>query len=70
MNMFGRLLERYCHIEVGTISRWYRHIDGRPGIRNQALNTVKRHCSAYGIIGALMFDEMSIRKQVELYTVW
>lgn len=57
----------FCLPHVKTISNWYRSIDGNPGISAEALNSIKQRVNNtnYKLIGALVFDEMSIRQHVE-----
>lgn len=52
-----------------TISKWYRSIDGEVGILTEALNTIKLHTQSvsYRLIGALYFDEMTIRQHIDYY---
>lgn len=57
----------FCLPHVKTISNWYKSIDGNPGISSEALNSVKQRVNNvdYKLLGALIFDEMNIRQQVE-----
>nr|CAH7764019.1 unnamed protein product [Callosobruchus chinensis] len=50
-----------------TISKWYRNIDGSSGWCEEALNAlkIKAQDGVSKILCNLVFDEMSIRKQVE-----
>ncbi|KAG8174446.1 hypothetical protein JTE90_027101 [Oedothorax gibbosus] len=50
-----------------TLSRWYQHIDGAPGITREALNVLelKIKSSEHPLYFSLIMDEMSIRQQVE-----
>ncbi|VEN56482.1 unnamed protein product [Callosobruchus maculatus] len=51
-----------------TISKWYRTIDGSPGWNEVALKTLKikvQESPEKKILCNLVFDEMSIRKQIE-----
>lgn len=50
-----------------TLSKWYRSIDGEPGINTQALEAIKLHVRSvsYKLIGALIFDEMAIRQHID-----
>lgn len=50
-----------------TLAKWYRSVDGEPGISTEAIEAIKRrvHLVSYRLIGALMFDEMAIRQHVD-----
>ena len=50
-----------------TLSRWYSAIPGDPGFNSEALRLIKLRAENADkvIVGALMFDEMSIKKSFE-----
>lgn len=55
---------------VSTIRKWYSVIDGKPGFSAEAFNALKlksieANKNGQQILACVMFDEMSIRKQVE-----
>lgn len=56
-----------CLPHCKTISKWYRSIQGKPGIMLEALNTIKQRANSvdYQLFGSLLFDEMTIRQHVE-----
>lgn len=56
-----------CLPHPRTISRWYSHIDGKPGFTSESLKYLKMIAekSSYTLICGLMIDEMSIRKHVD-----
>lgn len=61
-NTFNRTLPH-----LGTISRWYRSVDGSPGFTKEALTalTLRQKDSSLQLVCNLVMDEMSIRRQVE-----
>jgi len=50
-----------------TISKWYRLFNGEPGINTEALEAIKQRVrlTPYKLIGALIFDEMTVRKHID-----
>lgn len=53
-----------------TIRRWYKSINGEPGITTESMNILKQKAEEYKKEGkelllAMMFDEMAIKKNVE-----
>lgn len=52
---------------LGTISRWYRSVNGSPGFTKEALTalSIKQKKVTYPLVCNLVMDEMSIRRQVE-----
>ena len=53
-----------------TLKRWYKCVDGNPGVTTESLNALRvkvAEAKAAGkeVICALMMDEMAIRKKVE-----
>lgn len=50
-----------------TLKKWYSHINGEPGICQEALMAIKNLISTQqeNAVAALIFDEMSIRRQIE-----
>lgn len=53
---------------LGTLSRWYKSVDGSPGFTSEALIALKLKCESkkdQKILCNLVMDEISIRKMVE-----
>lgn len=55
---------------MGTISQWYRSVDGSPGFTEEALIVLSKKqqqasLQGYQILCNLVLDEVSIRKQIE-----
>lgn len=57
---------------IGTIRRWLSTVDGNPGISKEALATLKYKIEVAKkenrtLVGCIIFDEMSIRKQITFF---
>lgn len=52
---------------LGTLSTWYKSVNGNPGFSNEALNAikVKQNETPHPLLCNLVMDEMSIRRQIE-----
>lgn len=50
-----------------TLYKWYTSIDGNPGFNLEALKSIEERCKAvnYPLFGAVIFDEMDIKSEVE-----
>jgi len=46
-----------------TLTKWYRSVNGEPGINTEAIEAIKRraHSVSYRLVSTLMFDEIAIR---------
>lgn len=53
----------YCLPHARTLSKWYQSVHCEPGINSESMSLIQKQIkrSSYALIGALMFDEMSIR---------
>lgn len=52
---------------LGTLSSWYKSVNGTPGFSNEALNAIKikQNKMPYPLLCNLVMDEMCIRRQIE-----
>lgn len=50
-----------------TLSKWYSHVDAKPGFTNESLKNLalKVKCSTVPVVCTLMLDEMAIRQHIE-----
>lgn len=60
-----------CLPHAKTLSKWYRSVNGEPGINSESLQVIKRQVdnSSCQLVGALMFDEMGINYQKPEYVL-
>ncbi|KAJ8050080.1 hypothetical protein HOLleu_03139 [Holothuria leucospilota] len=59
-----------CLPHPETLSKWYKAIDGKPGLTEVSFTALKARADAEKLAGkevvcALMFDEIALRQQVE-----
>ena len=61
-----------CLPHSKTIQKWYKNVDGKPGITHQALEAIKVRCEEKRRAGKKLYfnltiDEMSIKEKVEYH---
>lgn len=56
-----------CLPHPKTISKWYKSVNGEPGLNREALQTIKKYAEIvnFPLFGVLIFDEMAIRRHIE-----
>lgn len=56
-----------CLLHPKTISKWDRSFSGEPGINLEALTAIRNFANSvpYKLIGALIFNEMAIRQDLD-----